>query len=450
MGVKTLGGSTPPSRTIRSFDDPGVRGVLVKVAVEELEACKRRLAVEAPADVVQKEWERAYGRVQKQARLPGFRKGHVPRSLVKLHFADDVRREVAEHLIPDIYRQALSEARLDPVNEPDLTDVKLEENAPLSFVAVVEVKPAIELGDYKGVEVQHAPKAITDDEVTATLEQMREQQAEFRAVDRAAATGDLVVVDYTLRPDEHDPTTANGYHFVLGSGAVMPEIDAAAAGMNAGEQREVVLHFPDDHRIESLRGKGGSATLKVSEVKEKILPALDDDFAKSLGEFETLDALRAELSRQLEARAQTEQRRELEDKVVGVVLQRHDFTVPEAMVMRQIAHQVEHARERLRRQGVDPDKVPWDVPKLVGELRPGAEQGVKRALLLEAIADKEGVVAGDDEVEGEVENIARASQRPAPAVRRMMEKSGDLEALRLGLRERKTLDLLIEHATVRA
>ena len=450
MGVKTLGGSTPPSRTIRSFDDPGVRGVLVKVAVEELEACKRRLAVEAPVDVVQKEWERAYGRVQKQARLPGFRKGHVPRSLVKLHFADDVRREVAEHLIPDIYRQALSEARLDPVNEPDLTDVKLEENAPLSFVAVVEVKPAIELGDYKGVEVQHAPKAITDDEVTATLEQMREQQAEFRAVDRAAATGDLVVVDYTLRPDEHDPTTANGYHFVLGSGAVMPEIDAAAAGMNAGEQREVVLHFPDDHRIESLRGKGGSATLKVSEVKEKILPALDDDFAKSLGEFETLDALRAELSRQLEARAQTEQRRELEDKVVGAVLQRHDFTVPEAMVMRQIAHQVEHARERLRRQGVDPDKVPWDVPKLVGELRPGAEQGVKRALLLEAIADKEGVVAGDDEVEGEVEKIARASQRPAPAVRRMMEKSGDLEALRLGLRERKTLDLLIEHATVRA
>jgi len=424
--------------------------VLVKVAVEELEACKRRLAVEAPADVVQKEWERAYGRVQKQARLPGFRKGHVPRSLVKLHFADDVRREVAEHLIPDIYRQALSEARLDPVNEPDLTDVKLEENAPLSFVAVVEVKPAIELGDYKGVEVQHAPQAITDDEVTATLEQMREQQAEFRAVDRAAATGDLVVVDYTLRPDEHDPTTANGYHFVLGSGAVMPEIDAAAAGMNAGEQREVVLHFPDDHRIESLRGKGGSATLKVSEVKEKILPALDDDFAKSLGEFETLEALRTELRRQLEARAQSEQRRELEDKVVSAVLQRHAFTVPEAMVMRQIAHQVEHARERLRRQGVDPDKVPWDVPKLVGELRPGAEQGVKRALLLEAIADKEGVVAGDDEVEGEVEKIARASQRPAPAVRRMMEKSGDLEALRLGLRERKTLDLLIEHATVRA
>src|SRR2546421_11474919 len=169
----------------------------MKVEVTDVEACKRRLAVEAPVEVVTKEWEQAYGRIQKQARLPGFRKGHVPRSLVKLHFADDVRREVAEHLIPDIYRQALSEARLDPVNEPDLTDGKLEGNAPLAFVAVVGGKPALGLGDYKGVEVQHAPKAITDDEVTATLEQMREQQAEFRAVDRAAATGDLVVVDYT-------------------------------------------------------------------------------------------------------------------------------------------------------------------------------------------------------------------------------------------------------------
>src|SRR5262245_3259747 len=247
--------------------------VALKVDVESLEACKRRLSVEAPLDVVQKAWERAYGRVQKQASLPGFRRGHVPRSLVKLHFADDVRREVAEHLIPDVYRQALSEARLDPVNEPDLTEVKLEENAPLSFVAVVEVKPSIALGEYKGVEVQHAPSAVTDDEVAAALEQMREQQAEFRAVDRAAAAGDLAVVDYTLRPDDHDPTTATGYHFIVGSGAVMPEIDAAASGMKAGDDKDVTLRFADDHRIESLRGKNGTASLKVSEVKEKILPA---------------------------------------------------------------------------------------------------------------------------------------------------------------------------------
>src|SRR5213080_2521321 len=152
----------------------------MKVAVEAIEGCKRRLAVEAPVDVVKQEWERAYGRVQKQARLPGFRKGHVPRSLVKVHFSDDVRREVAEHLIPDVYRQALSEAKLDPVNEPDLQEVRLEEGAPLSFVAVVEVKPAIDLGEYRGVEVQHAPPPVVDEEDDATIERMREEQAQFR------------------------------------------------------------------------------------------------------------------------------------------------------------------------------------------------------------------------------------------------------------------------------
>ena len=422
----------------------------MKVAVEEIEACKRRLAVEAPVDVVQKEWERAYGRVQKQARLPGFRKGHVPRSLVKLHFADDVRREVAEHLIPDVYRQALTEARIDPVNEPDLQEVKLEENAPLSFVAVVEVKPAIALGDYKGLDVQHAPPPVSDDDVARTIEQMREQQAEFRSVERAAAEGDLVIVDYTLAPEAHDATTANGYHFVVGSGSVMPEIDAAAVGMRADEKKDIALHFPDDHRMESLRGKGGTASLSVKEVKEKILPVLDDDFAKSLGQFDTLEALRGEVRTQLEARREVEQRRELEDKLVEDALKRHQFTVPDAMVMRQIAHQVEHARERLRRQGVDPDGVQWDYQKLIGELRPAAEQAVRRALLLEAIAEKEELTVADADVEAEVEKIAKASQRPAPAVRRMMEKSGDLDSLRHGLRERKTLDFLVQHASIHA
>jgi trigger factor len=420
----------------------------MKVAVEEIEGCKRRLAVEAPLDVVQKEWERAYGRVQKRAALPGFRRGHVPRSLVKLHFADDVRREVAEHLIPDVYRQALSEARIDPVNEPDLQDLTLEENAPLSFKAVVEVKPTISLGDYRGVEVEHTPPAVSDADVAETLERMRDQHAEFRSVERPAASGDLVVVDYTLAPDDHEPSTATGYHFLVGGGTVLPEIDAAVVGLKAGDEREVAIHFADDHRMESLRGKGGKASLKVGEVKEKVLPALDDEFAKSLGEFETLEAVRAETRKQLTSAREAEGRRALEDTVVEALLAHHEFGVPDAMVMRQVAHQVEHTRERLRRQGVNPDGIQWDYGKIVGELRPAAEKGVRRALLLEAIAEKESIAATEAELDAEVEKFAQASQRPAPAVRRMMEKSGDLDALRHGLREKKTLDMLIEHARI--
>jgi len=422
----------------------------MKVAVEEIEGCKRRLAVEAPADVVQQEWERAYGRVQKQARLPGFRKGHVPRSLVKVHFSDDVRREVAEHLIPDVYRQALTEAKLDPVNEPDLQEVRLEEGAPLSFVAVVEVKPAITLGEYKGVEVEHAPKAVGADDLTATLEHMREQQAQFHAVERPAATDDLVVVDYTLAIDGLEPSSQTGYEFLVGAKTVLPEIDDAVVGVRAGEEREVALRFADDHRREELRGRGGRATVKVVEVKEKILPALDDDFAKSVGEFETLEALRAELLKQLEARREHDERRALQEKVVDAVVAGHEFTVPEALVMRQVAHRIEHARESLRRQGVDPERMPWDYPKMIAELRPGAEKAVRRALLLEAIADKEAIAPTETDVEAEVEKLAQASQRPTPAVRRMMEKSGDLEGLRQGLRDRMTLDLLVANAKVKA
>jgi len=422
----------------------------MKVDVESMEGCKRRLAVEAPLEVVQKEWERAYGRVQKQARLPGFRRGHVPRSLVKLHFADDVRREVAEHLIPDVYRKAVAEAQLDPVDEPQLQDVKLEEGAPLSFVAVVEVKPTITLGDYTGLDVASVPVPITEADVDQALERLRDQHAEFRVVERQADRGDLVVIDYTLTPEDHEPSSASGHAFVIGDEGVMPEIDQAVVGMRTGEERQIGVRFPAEHRVETLRGRAGRADLKVVDVKEKVLPALDDDFAKTVGPFDTLEALRAEIRRQLEGRRGNDERRALDEKIVDALLARHEFTVPDALVMRQTAHQIEHARERLRRQGVDPERVPWDYGKLVPELKPGSERAVRRALLLEAIAQREGLAPSEAEVDAEVERIAQASQRPLPAVKRMMEKSGDLDGLRLGLRERKTLDWLIAKAAATA
>jgi trigger factor len=421
----------------------------MKVDVESLEACKRRLSVEAPLDVVDRAWERAYSRVQKQASLPGFRKGHVPRSLVKLHFADDVRREVAEHLIPDLYRQAVTEAKLDPVNEPDLSDVRLEEGNPLSFKAVVEIRPTITLGEYKDLTVEHATPPVTEENVDATLEQMREQHAELRSVERPAVPGDVAIVDYTLAPEGLEPSRESGYAFPVGEGAVLPEIDQAVVGMRAGEERAVGVRFSAEHRREELRDKSGQATVKVVEVKEKVRPPLDDDLARQLGEFDTLDALRAEVRRQLEARREREDRLSLESKVVDALLTRHEFPVPDALVMRQLQHQIEHTRERLRRQGVDPDRIQWDYEKMVTDLRPGAQKAVRRTLLLEAIADAETVAPTEADVEAEIDKLAAASRRPAPAVRRMMEKSGDLEALRSGLREQQTLDLLIRHATVR-
>jgi trigger factor len=417
----------------------------VKVDVEELGACKRRLQVEETPEVVSQAWERAFDRVQREARLPGFRKGKVPRSMIKLHFADDVRQEVARRLIPDVYRQALAETQIQPVEEPDLQEVTLEENAALKFAAVVEVKPAIALEAYTGLTVEYAPKPFAESEVDEALSGLQEQHAEYRAVERAADPGDLVIVDYTLTPEGLEPRSENGYGFVVGGGNVLPEMEEAVIGLAAGGSRQTRVRFGDDHRNEALRGKSAEATVSVKEVKEKILPALDDDFAKSVGgDFETLEALKAEVRKGLQARREAENRRALEAAVLDAVLARHTFEVPDALVLRQVGHQIEHAREHMRRQGVDPDRVPWDYKKLLEDLRPGAEKAVRRALLIEAIAEKEGLQPADADVEAEVERLAQASQRPAPAVRRMLEQSGDLEGIRHTLGERKTVDFLIE------
>jgi len=423
----------------------------MKVDIEEMGACKRRLQVEETPEVVTRAWEQAFGRVQREAKLPGFRKGKVPRSMIKLHFADDVRQEVARRLIPDVYRQALAETRIEPVEEPDLQEVTLEENAALKFAAVVEVKPAITLGSYAGLAIEHAPKPFAESEVDRALTALQEQHAEYRAVERAADPGDLVIVDYTLTPEGTEPRSETGYGFVIGAGGVLPEMEEAVIGLAAGGSRQTRVRFADDHRNEALRGKSAEASVTVSEVKEKVLPALDDDFAKSVGgNFETLDALRDEVRKGLQARREADNRRALESAVLDAVLAGHAFEVPDALVLRQVGHQIEHAREHMRRQGLDPDKVPWDYKKLLEDLRPGAEKAVKRALLIEAIADKEGLQPVDADVDAEVERIAQASQRPAPAVRRMLEQSGDLEGIRHTLGERKAVDFLIEKNPVKS
>ena len=422
----------------------------MKVAVEELGACKRRLQVEEAPEVVSKAWEKAFTRVQKEAKLPGFRKGKVPRGMIKLHFSDDVRQEVARHLIPDVYRQALEETKLRPVEEPDLKEVSLEEGAPLKFEAFVEIKPAITLGQYTGLSVKHEPKPFEEREIDEALENLREQHAEFRTVERPADVNDLVIMDYTLTPEGVEPVTQTGYSFVIGSGAVMREVEEAVIGLAAGGERTANVRFPDDHRNESLRGKSGLATVKVSEVKEKILPTLDDELAKTVGQFDTLAALKDEVRRGLQSRREAENRRALEDAVTEAVLAGHQIEVPDALVLRQVGHLIEHTRDRMRRQGIDPDKLPWDYGKLLEELKPGAEKAVRRSLVLEAIAEKEGLTPADADIDAEVEKIAVANNRPAPAVRRIMSQNGDLEGLKHNLRESRTLEFLISKSSVAA
>jgi trigger factor len=422
----------------------------MKVEVQELEPCKRQLRVEAPESEVAAAWEAAYGRVQREARLPGFRRGKVPRTLVRAHFAGEVRRAVAEQLIPDVYRRAVDEARLSPVEEPEVRELQLEEGQPLRFTAVIEIKPAIGLGDYRGAAVTHTPVPLTDADVEAALQNVAERQATLATVSRPVRHGDHVVIDYTIEPEGGSPRTEQGYAFKLGGGRVLPEMEEAALGLGAGDERRLTVRFPTDHPREDLRGKSGQLSLRVVEVKEEELPALDDDFARSVSSHQTLAELREAVRAELAVQRERQNRRTLEEAVVDAVLGRHDFAVPESLVQRDVANRIGRMQASLSRQGVDPARVEWDYQKLAGDLRPAAERTVRWALLQEAIAEKEELTVSEAEVEAEIARLARESGRAPQAMRSLLQRGGDLDHLALSLREAKVLKLLVDAARIEA
>ena len=421
---------------------------MVKVQVQELEPCKRQLVVEAPESEVAAAWEAAYGRVQREARLPGFRRGKVPRSLVRAHFAGEVRRAVAEQLIPDVYRRALDETRLAPVEDPQVQDLQLEEGQPLRFTAVVEIKPAITLGEYRGLEVTHTPAPATDADVEAALQNLAERHATLVTVQRPARAGDHVVVDYTIEPEGAEPRRDQGYAFEVGGGRVLPEMDETVLGLAAGDERRLAIRFPAEHPREDLRGKAGQLSLRVVEVKDKELPAVDDEFARGLGPHQTIAGLREAVRAELGAQRERQNRRALEDAVVDAVLARHDFAVPEGLIQRDIAHRIGRMQANISRQGVDPSRLDWDYAKLADDLRPAAARAVRWALLQEAIAEKEELTVGEPEIEAEIARLAQESGRAPQAVKSLLQRGGDLEHLRLSLREAKALNLLIDNARI--
>jgi trigger factor len=422
----------------------------MRVEVQELEPCKRQLVVEAPETEVAAAWEAAYGRVQRQARLPGFRRGKVPRSLVRVHFADEVRRAVAEQLIPDTYRRALDETRLDPVEDPEVREVHLEEGQPLRFTAVVEIRPTIALGTYRGVSVRHTPRPLAEAEVEGALAALAERHATLTMVARPVRVGDFVLVDYVLEPEGQEPRREHGYGFLVGGSRVLPEMDETVIGLEPGDERTLGVRFPETHPREELRGRTGRLWLRLVEVKEKEVPSLDDDFARAHSAFQTLGELRQAVRADLERGREAENQRARDDAVVEALLAAHGFAVPEGLVLREIAHRITQARESLARQGVDPEAMPWDYRRLTEELRPTATRAVRRALLLDAIADREEIAVSDAEVDAEIERLGRESGRAPQAVRSLLQRGGDLEGLRSGLRVRKTLAFLVEHAHIQA
>jgi trigger factor len=413
---------------------------------------KREISVEIPAAEVARETELQIQRYQKSARLPGFRSGHVPASIIKQRFGEGLKNDVAEALIPKYFRREAEKQGLIPVSQPRVTDLHIHDGEPLTFKASFEVLPEIQVEGYKDLRADKPEITVTDEDIEQALNSVREQHATYATVDgRALAEGDFAQASMDGKPKDGKDVAdakANPVHMddvlvEIGGKNTVPEFTQNLTGASAGDERTFDVSYPDDISDKRLAGKTFVYTVKVNGIKQKSLPELNDDFAKELGEFTTLDQVRKQIRENMEAEKRHTAEHEAKDKLVAEVVKRNDFEVPESLIDRQIDLRLERGLRALAAQGMKmEDLKKMDLPRLRAGQREQAVQDVKSSLLLERIADLEKIEVGDDEVNREIESLAQQSKQTSEAVRARLTQDGGLDRIRIRIRSEKTLNFL--------
>jgi len=413
----------------------------------ETSACKRSLEITVPVADVEKETERAAADIQKKVRLPGFRPGKAPLSLVKTRFAGDIRQDVLEKLIPKFFGAAVEKDNLRVVGRPEYRDVHFHSGEPLKFKADFEVAPDFELGEYRGVTITYNEPEVTDSDVEARLNQVREQKAEFVNEDpRPLADGDYAMLSLESLSGVAEKISQDELSLKIGGEGTMAAFSENLRGVSPDETREFDVTYPEDYERQNLAGRTVTFRATVKAVRRRELPELNDEFAKDLGDYQTLDelkdAIRKSIMREREHRAQEDAKHQLLDKLVEA----HEFPVPEAYVDRQIEMNLENQVRMLVAQGLDPKdlKLDWTKVKEAGKDR--ATRDVKASLLLDRIAEREAIAPTQDEVDREVQRIARQSKEAVPITRARLQKDGSIGRIASNIRTEKTLNLLFEQA----
>jgi trigger factor len=428
----------------------------VKTNVTELPDSRVRVEVEVPTEALERELNSAASDLGREMRVPGFRRGKVPAEVVLRQVGREaVLDEAVRRGLPSWYEEALADAGIQTVGDPqvDLSDLP-EKGAPLAFTIEVGVVPPARLGDYMGVEVGRREPKVEEQEVQAELERIRESRASLETVERAAAEGDYVVMDFvgSVGGEPFEGGEGRGQLVELGSGRLIPGFEDQLVGATAGEERAVELTFPDDYPAEQLAGKDASFAVQVKEVKEKRLPELDDDFAVEAGGYDTLDELRAEIESRI---AQAEERAieaEFREAAVDAVVAKAKIEVPKELVHSK-SHEMWHrTARRLQAQGINPEQYLTMTGKteeeLVVESEPDAETALKREAVLAAIVDAEGIEVSDEEIEQALRASAPpdASDKQLKRVLKRARSQGADEALREDIAMRKAVDLVVENA----
>ncbi|HEX7424291.1 MAG TPA: trigger factor [Terriglobales bacterium] len=407
---------------------------------------KREIQVEIPVEDVNRQTDSLIQKYQKVARIPGFRRGHVPASIIRQRFSEEIKTDMVEALIPRYFRQEAERLGIHPVSQPRVTDLHLHDGEPLRFKAAFEVLPEIKLEGYKELRADKPEIAVSEADVEQALADLRERHASFNPVEgRALADGDFaqVSLDGNPKAGEGQPVHMDEVLVEIAGKDTMPEFTEHLRGTSAGDERTFDVSYPEDAQDKRLAGKTFSYAVKVQSIKQKSLPELNDEFAKQLGEFQTVDDVRKIIREQIEAERKHQAEHEAKDKLVGELIQRNDFEVPDSLIEQQIDIRLERGLRALAAKGLTAEQMKkMDLQRLRVGQREQAIHDVKAALLLERVAEEENVQVSDEELDRELESLAKQSKQTSEAVRARLTRDGGLDRIRTRIRNEKTLEFL--------
>ena len=430
----------------------------MKTELIDVSPTRKEIKIEIEPEQVRSTFDRVSERYAKLAKVPGFRPGHAPQSVVRTRFKGEIRGEVLRELVPEAVNKAIGEHSLATISEPDvhLDNAEALERfgeVPISVKVNVEVLPEVKLEKYKGIDAARRLRPVADTDVDRMIEGLREASASLQPIeDRAAELGDTVTVTFHGKfldqPDEED-INAEDVDVVLGGEGVQQEFTDNLVGVRPDDEKTFVVDYPKDFSAKGLAGRKIEYTAKVAAVRKKELPEIDDEWAKSLGdEFDSVRTLREKIRADLETRAAAEADHGTRNEVMRKLLATHQFEVPQTLVEQQTSYRLETVVRDMIGRGIDPrsTEVNWEGART--ELKVQAEEDVRATMLLEQIAEDEKIIVSDEEVEAELDAIVAASRQPKEQVRAALTKDGGERSIANRLRNRKALDLLVENARV--
>ena len=430
----------------------------MKTELKEISPTRKQIDIEIEPEAVRKVYDQISDRYAKGANVPGFRPGHAPRTVVQTRFKDQIRTELLRELVPDAVQKAIEEHKIEPLGEPELnlenTDGLSElGKKSISFNVSLEVLPEIKLGEYRGLEVDRRTRPVSDDDLNQVLESLRENSASLEPVeDRGAQPGDTVTASFHgkfLEEPEAEPINVEDVDVVLGGPGVVAEITNNLLDTKADDEKTFHVSYPADFSSKGLAGKNIEYTVKVSAVRIKELPEMDDEWAKSLGdEVESFAELRTKIRADLEARVKDEAEGRMRADLIRKLVEAHQFELPEGLVKHQTEHRFESIVRDMIGQGIDPRNPELDWEKARDSLKEQAGYDLRGSLLLERVADEEKIEVSDQEIDDEINAAAESSRQSPEQVRAILTKQGGERSIAGRLRNRKALDFLVANARV--